>query len=235
MEKHLPSLHFEFYDNQLMSPLTVVNNGHTVNIDLPRSALVPQITGGLMWEKFEPKSIHFHWGSPNSKGSEHTINNERYDAEIHIVHKNVRYFDLSVGEASKFPDGLAVLALMIQAVPVSKRTDNPLFKIFDVLPQIIPNQSNATIKGEFSLQQFLDQVENKDFYTYKGSLTTPMCAESVTWTVFKDVVHFPQKEMSKLWSLRDSRGRPLINNYRKSQNINYRDVYFKHAPVYRGP
>jgi len=53
-----------------------------------------------MWDKFEPISIHFHWGSPSNKGSEHSINNERYDAEIHIVHKNYRYFDLSVGEAS---------------------------------------------------------------------------------------------------------------------------------------
>ncbi|KAL7728827.1 hypothetical protein ACLKA6_004178 [Drosophila palustris] len=224
--KYLPRIRFEFY-NTMMKSLTVINNGLTVSIDLPVIAPISKISGGLMRDEFQPMSIHFHWGSPNSMGSEHAFNHERYDVEMHIVHKNLRYFDKSVGEASGLKDGLAVLAIMLKAAPVPRLEANPLYKIFDTLPQIIPYQSNATINGDFSLKQLLNHVENGDYYSYKGSLTTPDCGESVTWTVFKNVVHFPQSEISKLWSLRDSRNRPLINNYRKLQDINYRYVYYR--------
>ena len=50
--------------------------------------------------------------------------------------------------------------------------------------------SDATQKirvHDFDLHSLLP-VTNKDFFTYKGSLTTPMCNEQVTWVIFKDHV-----------------------------------------------
>lgn len=66
----------------------------------------------------------------------------------------------------------------------------------------------------------------------KGSLTTPDCAEAVTWTVFDDVIDFPYRQIAKLWRLQDSRGKPLIDNYRSLQDINpqVRDVYYRALP-----
>lgn len=224
--------HYTFFDRPLKTDVTVVNNGNTVIIDLPLIRPYPLITGGLMKGAYVPRSVHFHWGSQNRNGSEHAINGMRFDAEMHIIHTNVKYME-SVGEASRHVDGLAVLAAMIVAKPGSENRfeDTALHKIFDVLPQIIPYQSKATIYADFSLKQLLHDIEIAEFYTYKGSLTTPDCAESVTWTVFKEALSLPQSEISKLWNLRDSRIRPLINNYRNLQDINDRKIYYK--PLYK--
>ena len=40
--------------------------------------------------------------------------------------------------------------------------------------------------------------ENKTFYTYEGSLTTPPLLESVIWTVFRDPVTFSREQVSQL-------------------------------------
>ena len=32
--------------------------------------------------------MHAHWGDKASKGSEHTFNGKKFDAEIHIAHYN---------------------------------------------------------------------------------------------------------------------------------------------------
>lgn len=68
--------------------------------------------------KYEAVGVHFHWGNATNKGSEHMIDNRRYDVEMHIVHKNVAYD--TVEEATQHKDGLAVLGIMFKIVNVSK-------------------------------------------------------------------------------------------------------------------
>lgn len=77
----------------------------------------PFITGGIMKSRYEAVGVHFHWGSDDNKGSEHVIDNRRYDVEMHIVHKNVNYN--TVEEATQHKDGLAVLGIMFKIVNVS--------------------------------------------------------------------------------------------------------------------
>lgn len=60
--------------------------------------------------------MHFHWGSESSRGSEHVIDNRRFDVEMHIVHKKVTY--ATVDEATQHSDGLAVLGIMFEGTSV---------------------------------------------------------------------------------------------------------------------
>ncbi|KAM8706788.1 hypothetical protein ACLKA7_010966 [Drosophila subpalustris] len=165
-EKYLPRIRFENYDSPLRMPLVLVNNGHTVNMELIPNGPAAYIKGGMLRDRFVAQCVHFHWGSLGTKGSEHAFNGDRYDAEIHIIHKNAKYSDKSVEEASKLPDGLAVLAIMINAV--LRVEDTPLNKIFDALPQVIQYNSNGTIYGHVTVQQFLGNIDTTKFYTYKG-------------------------------------------------------------------
>uniref|UniRef100_A0A6P4EFG8 Carbonic anhydrase n=1 Tax=Drosophila rhopaloa TaxID=1041015 RepID=A0A6P4EFG8_DRORH len=222
----IPRLCFYHYDQALQTPLVITNNGHTANMVIPptRGGQRAGINGGLLPGDFEVQSVHFHWGSKNSKGSEHSIGNRRYDVEMHIVHKNVKYD--TMGEATLHPDGLAVLGVMLRSTYILT-FQNGLDKIFNQLPKIEQYSSNATITGTLTVGQLLGGIITDQFFTYNGSLTTPDCAEAVTWTVFSAVINYSGRQIAKLWKLKDSREKPLVNNYRKIQETNGRDVYFR--------
>lgn len=79
--------------------------------------VLPSISGAKLPGVFEAVEVHFHWGNGTVKGGEHMIDNRRYDGEMHIVHKNVKYN--TVSEASKHKDGLAVLGIMMDITYVS--------------------------------------------------------------------------------------------------------------------
>ncbi|KAI8044022.1 carbonic anhydrase 2-like [Drosophila gunungcola] len=223
----IPRLRFYNYDQALQTPLVITNNGHTANMVIPltRDGQRASINGSLLPGDFEAQSVHFHWGSPNSAGSEHAINFERYDVEMHIVHKN-KIYD-TIGEATLHPDGLAVLGVMFRAVRRQSSQHYGLNKIFNQLPRIEQYKSNATITGRLTVGQLLGNIVTGEFFTYNGSLTTPDCAEAVTWTVFPDVLNYPRRQIAKLWNLKDSRKNPLINNYRSLQDTNGRVVYYR--------
>jgi len=37
----------------------------------------------------------------------------------------------------------------------------------------------------------------RDYYTYDGSLTTPMCNESVRWVVFREKIGLSQNQVNR--------------------------------------
>lgn len=88
----------------------------------------PFISGSALKSKYEAVSVHFHWGSRDSKGSEHMIDNRRFDAEMHIVHKNVKYN--SIAEAAEHLDGLAVLGIMFKATRVTDYIQTYIYLLY---------------------------------------------------------------------------------------------------------
>lgn len=130
------------------------------------------INGGVLPGDFEAQSVHFHWGSAQTKGSEHVVNSKRFDLEMHIVHKNKKYANITVGEASAYEDGLAVLGVFFQAVPLSRPNMRlyGLNKIFNQLPRITAYQSNATITGQLTAGQLLGDIVTSEFFAYNGMI-----------------------------------------------------------------
>lgn len=76
---------------------------------------LPFITGGNLNGRYNFAAVHFHWNKDTTRGgSEHTINNVHYPAEMHIVHFNSRY--RNVEEAARQSDGLAVLGVLMNVL-----------------------------------------------------------------------------------------------------------------------
>lgn len=112
-------------------------------------------------EKFELKQFHFH--SP----SENEINGQSFPLEAHFVHSN------SDGE-------LLVLALMFTA-----GDDNvEMAKVWNQLPTEL-NIENP-VASPIAIISILP--EDRSYYRFSGSLTTPPCTEGVRWLVLKTQV-----------------------------------------------
>ena len=59
---------------------TASNNGHALKVAFPAKEY--NVSGGGLNDIYTTFQLHLHWGSDNSKGSEHTMNGKSYAAEV---------------------------------------------------------------------------------------------------------------------------------------------------------
>lgn len=151
-----------------------------------------------LWDvRYDLKQIHFH------EAAEHTLNGIRYPLEMHMVHVNAQ-------------NEIAVLAIMA----MEGESSEP----FTFLEKYLPLDPGETkiIDQNFDLNTNLPA--NRDYYTYKGSLTTPPCTEGVTWVVFKEPITVSLEQVKELQCLMP------LNNYRGEQELNGRVVKVYESP-----
>lgn len=61
----------------------VVNGGHAPAFNVDSSKGGAKLSGGpLECDEYTLQQFHFHFGCENSRGSEHTINNKHYAAQV---------------------------------------------------------------------------------------------------------------------------------------------------------
>ena len=121
----------------------------------------------------------------------------RYPLEMHMVH---------ISEDSQ----IAVLGIMA----IEGESSEPFTFLEHYLP-IYPGET-AVINSKFDLN--LNLPQNKDYYTYEGSLTTPPCSETVQWFIFKNPITISLEQVKLLKALMP------LNNYRNEQPLNNRTV-----------
>jgi len=167
------------------SPLSVVNNGHTIQVNYAQGSNV-SING----EQYSLLQFHFH--TP----SEHEINDRASAMELHLVHRN------DVGK-------LAVVGVMLN---VGK--PNPL--IAEIWKQIPDIGETKTVSDRFINAANL-LPENKAYYSYNGSLTTPPCSEGVSWNIFVEPITVSEEQIETFTKIYQVDARPL-------QPINSRTV-----------
>ncbi|XP_065450500.1 carbonic anhydrase 4-like [Chrysemys picta bellii] len=169
---------------------------------------------------YTAKSFHLHWGQGAAQpGSEHFINYKSFSMELHIVHtKN----NLSMADALKDPEGIAVLAFFLQAT-AHARPSQSWDSFTQHLKDVTLKGEDTDLDGSFSLQELLGSVDLARYYRYHGSLTTPNCDEVVVWTVFPDPILVPPGVVDAFPSILNSTdsdaGPRLQNNYRPLQRF----------------
>jgi carbonic anhydrase len=169
-------------------PLHLLNNGHTVEAICPRAASLQ--FGALRYEL-----LQFHFHAP----SEHTIDGEHAEVELHFVHSD--------GEGH-----LAVVAVLffegavehpeVAELLTRESVSHPGDEIFDAATAL-------------DVRDFLP--DSLDYYTYDGSLTTPPATEGVRWFVLKQPLHMSRAQIEAI-------DRVYYSNNRPTQPLNARFV-----------
>jgi len=100
--------------------------------------------------------------------------------------------------------------------------EHPEFaKLMDPLKKASKKGQRVAIDATVNPAAFLP--EDKTFFTYEGSLTTPPLLESVIWTVFKEHVYFSEDQVKMMRCLKikcedadssDEEGSEMVDNYR---------------------
>jgi len=174
--------------------------------------------------------------------SEHTINGQRFDMEMQIIHrgktkgdiaKNVLFsvlFKKKPGFTNKFIDQLDIFNLPFNLDNV-RQLAGTLF-IPDVF---VSSERTADVLTPFS------------FYTYQGSLTSPPCSERTIVYVTAKPAYIGMTALAMITEAIKERKMSEINqldlpdisekaqNYRETQNLNGRAVFYYDHLKYSGP
>ncbi|XP_044141549.1 carbonic anhydrase 4 [Bufo gargarizans] len=214
-DSKLEPFKFEGYDQG--KTLTLKNNGHSAQLGLD-SAM--KISGGGLSGTYTATQLHFHWGSKDKPGSEHTLNGKQYPIELHIVHQQAARSDPSGGSTAT--GGLAVLGFFFTEGKDNEHYSN----LIGGLSKIVNLDSTTTI-SDVKLKDLIPAEEElKLFYRYEGSLTTPLCNETVTWTVFPAPIELGKSQIEAFYTnLKYSDDKLMTDNFRPIQKLNERTIY----------
>ncbi|KFM74432.1 Carbonic anhydrase 7, partial [Stegodyphus mimosarum] len=218
--ENLDEFEFDNYEDSLQEA-KIENNGHTIQISPGHNEVARFIDGGGLDSRYRFLQVHFHWGSDSKKGSEHTVDGQRFPLEMHLVHINTKY--KTKEEAVHERDGIAVLGILFK---VSEEDNPALVPIIDKLNEVRKKGAKAKL-DDFNLESLLPE-ERMPYYRYEGSLTTPPCYEIVTWTVFRHHVPISEKQLQQFRNIKEGDGNEedenLVDNFRPVQELHGRTV-----------
>ncbi|WP_310384651.1 carbonic anhydrase family protein [Roseateles sp.] len=136
----------------------------------------------VMGRRFELLQFHFH------RPSEERINGRQFDMVAHLVHKDA--------------DGkLGVVAVLLER----GRDQAVIQTIWNNLP--LEKGQALAAPGLLDLNQLLP--EDRSYFTYMGSLTTPPCSEGVLWMVMRSPVQLSNQQISIFARLYPMNARPI--------------------------
>lgn len=164
--------------NYQPTALTILNNGHTVQVNYDAGSSID--VGG---KTYQLKQFHFH--TP----SEHTMNGQATDLELHLVHQSA--------------DGqLAVVGVMLK-----QGADNPAYApVFNNMPA---QASDPAAVGGVTINAADLLPGERTYYRYNGSLTTPPCSEGVQWLLMNTPVEISPAEVSAFQAIFAHNARPV--------------------------
>jgi carbonic anhydrase len=128
--------------------------------------------------------IQFHVHHP----AEHTLNGQVFPLEVHFVHRS--------------DDGrLAVLGVLVQ----EGAANVALAPYFDHLPAHAGEKSEAAT----SLELVAMLPNDRSYFTYSGSLTTPPCSEGVSWYVLQTPITASSAQIAAFSAVYPLNARPV--------------------------
>ena len=136
----------------------------------------------VMGKRYELVQFHFH------KPSEERVEGRAFPMVAHFVHKDLE-------------DNLAVIAVLLD-----EGAENPVIQaVWNNIP--LEKESEVLASGVLEPARLLP--ENRAYWTYMGSLTTPPCSEGVLWMVMKQPVPISAEQVAIFGRLYKNNARPI--------------------------
>ena len=136
----------------------------------------------VLGRRYDLAQFHFH------RPSEERVNGRQTDMVAHLVHKDLE-------------GRLAVVAVLL-----SRGTPQPVVQaVWNNLPLERGEELAASVT--IDLSKLLP--EDRRYYTYMGSLTTPPCSEGVLWMVMKTPVQISPEQIAIFSRLYPMNARPV--------------------------
>ena len=171
----LAPIHFDYK----LSPLKIINNGHTIQINYEPGSSITVNGTALPLVQF-----HFHHVSENE------IDGKKYDMELHFVH-----MDTAAGRA-------AVVAVFIK----SGAENAPLRDLWSHIPREAGKEVELK-KVQINAADLLPADQN--YYVFDGSLTIPACKEGIRWFVLKTPIEASPAQIAAFAKLYPTNARPI--------------------------
>ena len=167
------------------------DNGHTSGLTF--NSKQPRVIIGA--RKYWVTGLHFH------HISEHTLNKKHFDAELHIT---------LTADKKHIDHVIAILLKRSKTMP-------SLQKVIGITGD--KEGSHQYFISSQELNELLPQ--NKSYYQYVGSLTTPPCTEGIVWYVLSTPMAISYTQLKTLKDLHAYNFRPT-NQHQES------DIEFHH-------
>jgi carbonic anhydrase len=127
----------------------------------------------------------FHFHTP----SEHAVDSQHTDLEMHLVHQS------DEGQ-------LAVVGVMLK-----RGSENPAYTpVFDHLPA---QAGEPTAIGSLTVNANDLLPQERTYYRYNGSLTTPPCSEGVQWLLMNTPVELAEAQVTAFQQIFPHDARPV--------------------------
>ncbi len=171
----LVDIEFHYSD----TPGTVVNNGHTIQVDVAAGSHI--VYNGITYDL-----LQFHFHAP----SEHTIDGEAAPMEVHFVHR-----DSNSG-------ALAVVGILLAE---GEAANEAYAAVFAAMPAEAGEP--RALAAPLALDALLPHT--RAFYTYQGSLTTPPCSEIVRWLLLDTPLELSAEQIAAFTDIFAGNARPV--------------------------
>lgn len=210
-----PCLHpLDFSEYKSTCPeLRLVNaGGHTAQVNVYGEIL---LKGGGLSGMYGLDHVHFHWGKNDKQGSEHSVKGKHFPLEVHFCH-----LLLDCARRPVVPNQWSVVTFFIKVGAHNEKYEQ-LLRYFDK----IRYPGNEIHIPTFQLHDLLPVSRRFDYYRYHGSLTSPPCSETVTWSVGINRIFMSKDQMERFRTLFGKTGLPMVDTFRPIQDLNGRAIY----------
>mmetsp|Transcript_88505 Transcript_88505/g.108361 ORF Transcript_88505/g.108361 Transcript_88505/m.108361 type:complete len:431 (+) Transcript_88505:84-1376(+) len=186
-------------------------------------------------------SLHFHWGSNDSLGSEHTFDNTQTPLEAHLLCYSCDYHDVRealaayTGQTAEDKYVIGVIGVLFDVGEANKALDKMLDPALIDRVKEYGKYTPGVIEYNYANFNITDLIpgyslDNPDkslasVAMYLGSLTTPPCLESIRWFVMKNKLTVSAEQLEQFRQILNKKGVSSSDNYREVLPLNNRTIY----------